>query len=146
MVATDLTNIINRVQQMADPDYERARNRIEYYFNNGVREQFQSEGNRFDTPWHPLQPDYAYWKIRHGHNGGILVLTGQMRHDACQGEATVERTWYGAVITYGTGRNWLIPIHHYGVPQHNLPSRPILNLTRHDLGMIRAFIMEEYLG
>lgn len=141
MVASDLTSIINRVQHMAYPDYDVLAEKVQDYLNDGVRDQFATEGVRFNTPWHPLKPDYALWKLKHGYVEGILVLTGHMRAAACNGNAVADRTLFGARITYGTGHHWLIPIHQYGVVPW-LPSRPILHVTPQDILAIRQFIGE----
>jgi len=136
--------MIDRVNHLRTPDTGLLAKQVENHFNRGVREQFDTEGQRFDTPWKPLQPDYRLWKIQHNYSGDILVKTGWMRHMAPQGNCMVERTPLGLTITYQTGRDWLIPVHHYGVEPW-LPARPILNVTPSDLHAIASFVKDAYL-
>jgi phage gpG-like protein len=56
----------------AGPAFEK----VARVFREDQRQNFARGGR---PRWKPLSPEYAAWKARHGHSGGIGVLTGTLR-------------------------------------------------------------------
>ena len=47
-----------------------------------VSRQFDTQGQFFDTPWAPLSPNYAAWKMAHHPGKRILQIQGDLRRAA----------------------------------------------------------------
>jgi len=87
--------------------------------------------------WKPLTPAYARYKRRFTSNG-ILIWSGKMRKGF--GYRTTPRTMQI------TNSSKLFPWHQEGVPQNNLPARPMVILQPRDRGELSRLMREFIYG
>jgi phage gpG-like protein len=104
------------------------------YMLGVVERNFAAEGR---PKWKPLNPDYAKWKAKHS-SGGILVWSGKLR------KSFRYRVTPRTLQIYSTSR--LFPWHQEGVPQNNLPARPMVNLQPRDRAELSKLIRSHLYG
>lgn len=100
------------------------------YLSRSNRKQFTSRGLYYGTPWKPLQPEYALWKLHHGYGRRPLVLSGAMKTSLTSRPMSVER-YHRQSAEYGTN-NRLAVFHQYGTRRHGkraIPARPMMKVT-----------------
>lgn len=114
-----LESIINRIG-----DAEPAFKKIADVIRGMNKEQFAQAGAYYGQRWEPLTPRYAAWKSVKRPGVPIMVFDGLLKESLTGAVMGVEETTNRSV-TAGTqveyGR-----YHQDGVPQNNLPARPLL--------------------
>lgn len=100
-------------------------------FIGWMRQQFESEGAFWGTPWAPLSPGYAAFKSRNYPGKTILIAEGDLRRGASlpQREVTPRTLtltidWPKGGLEQDSGLRWDPAWHHLG--RGNLPARPLL--------------------
>lgn len=104
--------------------------RVGSYLSNTSYRQFVTKGSYYGTPWKPLKPDYAHWKLQHGYGRTMLVLTGKLKASLVSRPMSVEE-YRGKSAVFGTD-NRLAVFHQYGTHRNGkpvLPARPIVVVT-----------------
>lgn len=98
------------------------------YLSRANAKQFTSKGSYYGTPWKPLNPDYAHWKLRNGYGRRTLVLTGAMKASFTSRPMSIER-YYKKSAVFGSN-NELAIFHQYGTSgRTSVPARPIMVMT-----------------
>jgi phage virion morphogenesis protein len=113
------------------------------YLSQANRKQFTSRGAYYGTPWKPLKPAYAQWKLRNGYGRRVLVLTGAMKISFISRPMSVER-YYKQSAVFGSD-NRLAPFHQYGTHRNGkpaIPARPIMKVTPKVAADIKAMLQE----
>jgi phage gpG-like protein len=110
---------------------------IARYLMGSVRRTFEAEGR--PSPWAPLSPKYAAWKARVW-GTPILVRKGDLRDSLTEEgnpymllRITPRALQYGSTLPY-------FRAHQHGLPERNLPARPMLVLQRQDRAQISRII------
>lgn len=110
------------------------------------RKQFTTRGVYLGTPWSPLQPEYASWKLSHGYGRRPLVLSGALKTSYTSRPMSVER-YYKKSALFGSS-NRLAPYHQHGTRRNGkraIPARPVMAMTpqvKRDIGnMIGEYVV-----
>lgn len=90
-----------------------------------TRLQFDTQGLSGGTPWEPLTPAYAAWKLAHVGPRPILVLYGGMRAGLTGRPMDIER-YYPRHAIYGSDDE-KVGFHQFGTQY--MPARPPLVVT-----------------
>lgn len=105
--------------------------RLGSFLAQANRRQFTSHGAYYGTPWAPLKPDYAQWKLRNGYGRKTLVLSGGMKASFTSRPMAIEK-YYKQSATYGSD-HWLAKFHQYGTHRNGKqanPPRPMMVKNR----------------
>lgn len=100
------------------------------YISQSNRKQFTSKGAYYGTPWKPLKPEYAAWKLHHGHGRRMLVVTGTMKMSFTSRPMSIEK-YYRKKAVFGSD-NRLAAYHQYGTRRNGkraIPARPMMKAT-----------------
>lgn len=100
--------------------------RVGSYLSNVTYRQFVTRGAYHGTPWQPLKPWYAQWKLRAGYGRTMLVLTGRLKASWVSRPMSIER-YTRHKGTFGSD-NPLVVFHQYGT-RRGLPARKMLVVT-----------------
>ncbi len=148
---------LNSIKRKIDKVADRSKNltpvwpKVGSYMAASNRRQFSSHGAYYGTPWAPLKPEYAAWKIGHSSSGKILVLSGGLRASLVSRPMSIER--YSAQdATFGTD-HWLSKFHHPGTHRNGEqanPPRPLMRKTpkmTNDVGkIVREYVLHGKVG
>jgi phage gpG-like protein len=117
------------------------------YLSNQVRLQFATSGVHFGTPWKPLTPRYALWKIGHGGANGILRFNGDLMRSFTRRPMSVE-VYRAQSATYGSNDPKAL-WHQKGTHRNGKrvnPPRPMLVMTQEVRDEIRKRLAEYVYG
>jgi phage gpG-like protein len=114
------------------------------YIAASNRKQFSTHGAYYGTPWRPLKPRYAQWKVRNGYGQKTLVRTGAMRASFVSRPMKIEK-YYGNRAEFGSDY-WLVKFHQYGTHRNGKRANPVRTMMRKTARMTSdiASIIEEY--
>lgn len=90
-------------------------------FRGHLIKQFATEGAHFGTPWQPLSPQYAAWKMRKYGPKKILQREGELR-DSLMRRALSVMTVTDSELVIGTD----VPHAVYHQEGRGVPKRPII--------------------
>ena len=92
-----------------------------------VDDQFETEGAaHLGRRWQPLSPAYAKWKARHYPGRKILIRTGAMRREMVARRSLTVRS---DTLIYAPKHEDIASYHQGGVPENNLPARPMIVIS-----------------
>lgn len=108
-------------------DPSRAWPRVGRFLSTVVRRQFTTKGSYLGTPWAPLKPEYALWKVINGYPRQTLVMDGSLRSSFVSRPMDIEH-YRGQVAHFGSSRDTAI-WHQRGTRRNGKqvnPPRPML--------------------
>lgn len=121
------------------------------YMAASNRRQFSSHGAYYGTPWAPLKPEYAAWKISHSSSRKLLVLSGGLRASLVSRPMNIEH-YSAQTAEFGTD-HWLSKFHHPGTHRNGQqanPPRPLMKKTpkmTNDVGkIVRQYVLSGKVG
>jgi len=135
-VALHLKEVAKRVERPLP-----ALKKIGSYIAQANRRQFSSHGTYYGTPWKPLKPDYAQWKLRSGYGRKILVLSGGMKASFTSRPMAIEQ--YSATGAVFGSDHWLAKFHQYGTHRNGkrvIPPRPIIGKNKRLTAAVKDII------
>lgn len=115
--------------------------RVGTYLAQSNRKQFSTQGMHYGTPWRPLKPDYAQWKLRNGYGRTILVMSGGMKASFTSRPMSIER-YYKKSAVYGSNY-WLAKFHQDGTHRNGKqanPPRPMMVKNKQVVGAVHHMI------
>lgn len=124
-------------------DWQEVFEEIYQSFTDIEQKIFKRQG--FPNRWKRLSPEYAAWKRAHYPGKPIMQLTGALLNSLTGvGQAGAQHTVkiieklraeFGTVLPYAYA-------HQHGVPERNLPARPVVQLRSNDLADWAQMIQE----
>lgn len=92
--------------------------------------QFDSRGGGPSGSWEPLKEPYAKWKEEHYPGKGILELSGNLRAGLTQSSSPfAQRSYSTEEFAFGTVGLPYASVHQLGYTAHNLPARPVFDMS-----------------
>lgn len=113
------------------------------YIAASNRRQFATHGAYYGTPWKPLKPNYAQWKVRSGYGRKTLVRTGAMRASFVSRPMAIEK-YYRNYAEFGSDY-WLVKFHQNGTFRNGKranPPRPMMKKTRKMTADVTSIVKE----
>lgn len=141
-VTAKVNGMVRRTQ-----DASAAWPKVGAYLARTTRQQFATKGGRLGTPWQPLKPKYRLWKIKHGFNRNILVMTGDLRNSFVSRPMSIEE--YKKTSAVFGSKDKKAVWHQYGTRRNGKrvnPPRVMLKATPEVRAEVKKIITRHIVG